>query len=45
MMLDMYVEYSRGSTEYVSRSWNALPGNLWLGFAVAALEVELVLLV
>lgn len=45
MMLNMYVEYSHGFTEYVSRSWNALPGSLRLGFAVAALEVELVLLV
>lgn len=45
MMLNMYVEYSHGFTEHVSRSWNALPGSLWLGFVVAALEVELVLLV
>lgn len=45
MILDMYVKQSHGSTEYVSRSWNALPGNLWLGLAVAALEVEVILLV
>lgn len=45
MILDMYVKQSDGSTEYVSRSWNALPGNLWLGFAVAALEVELIMFV
>lgn len=40
IILDMCVKYSHGSTEYVSRSWNALPGNLCLGFAVAALEVR-----
>lgn len=45
MMLNMYVEYSHGFTEHASRSWNTLPGSLWLGFVVAALEVELVLLV
>lgn len=45
IILDMCVKYSHGSTEYVSRSWNALPGNLCLGFAVAALEVELIFLV
>lgn len=39
------MKQSRGSTEYVPRSCNALPGNLWLGFAVVALEVEVNLLV